>query len=376
MLVVTESYPSYEKLYGHMHVHKRNMLYKENGLVPDVFCINEGSEFAYSEFENINILHGDTDKLINALKTGQIKTVCVHQLTPYIWNVLKDYLDRISLIVWLHGKEIQPWHRYSFDFSTEEEIEQAKAESAERQAFWKEVFKVAETTQDIQFVVVSEYFKKEIEQDYEIDLSELCTVIHNCIDTDMFVFKEKDEAQRFNIMSIKSFSSKKFANDITQEAILLLSKTPEFADMTFDLYGDGTDFTKDTELIKDFPNVRLHQRFVEQDRVSRIHKTRGIFIATTRWDAQGISRDEAMASGLVPIATNVAAIPEFVDDSCCMLVPKDDPQAVADAILKLVRDPELFAQMSAKAAEHVRGIASKELTIEKELNLIEKRKKS
>ena len=83
-----------------------------------------------------------------------------------------------------------------------------------------------------------------------------------------------------------------------------------------------------------------------------------------------------MASGLVPIATNVAAIPEFVDDSCCMLVPKDDPQAVADAILKLVRDPELFAQMSAKAAEHVRGIASKELTIEKELNLIEKRKKS
>lgn len=375
-LILTSSYPSYEKLYGHMHVHKRNMLYKENGLVPDVFCINEDSTFAYSEFENINILHGDTDKLINALKTGQIKTVCLHQLTPYIWNVIKDYIDHINLIIWLHGKEIQPWHRYSFDYTTEEEIEQAKVASDERQAFWNEVFAVANTVQNIQFVTVSEYFKKEIEQDYGIGLSGICTVIHNCIDTDMFTFKEKDVAQRFNIMSIKSFSSKKFANDITQQAILLLSKTPEFEQMTFDLYGDGEDFAQCTDLIKDFPNVRLHKRFVEQNRVARIYTTRGIYIATSRWEAQGISRDEAMASGLVPIATNVAAVPEFVDDSCCILVPEEDPQAVADAILKLVRDPELFAQMSTKAAEHVRDITSKELTIKKELNLIEKRKKS
>lgn len=373
-LIVTENYPSYKNLYGYMHVHKRNMLYKENGLVPDVFCINKDSEFAYSEFENINILHGDTDKLINALKTGQIKTVCVHVLTPYIWNVLKDYLDSINLIVWLHGKEVQPWHRYSFDYKTEEELKKAKAASDERQVFWREVFE--HPSDNIHFVTVSEYFKDEIEQDNNIDLSKNCSVIHNCIDSDMFVFKEKDPDQRFNIMSIKSFNSNKYANDITQQAILKLSKYPEFSNMTFDLYGDGKDFNKDTALIKDFPNVRLHKQFVEQSRVSRIHKTRGIYIATTRWDAQGISRDEAMSSGLVPIATNVAAIPEFVDDTCGVLVPDENPQAVADAILKLVRNPELFVQMSKNAAEHVRSITSKELTIKKELNLIEKRKKS
>ena len=53
-----------------------------------------------------------------------------------------------------------------------------------------------------------------------------------------------------------------------------------------------------------------------------MHKKNGIFMVPTRLDSQGVSRDEAMSSGLVPITNNVAAIPEFVDDTCGMLAPK------------------------------------------------------
>jgi glycosyltransferase involved in cell wall biosynthesis len=35
----------------------------------------------------------------------------------------------------------------------------------------------------------------------------------------------------------------------------------------------------------------------------------------SRTDTQGVSRDEAMSSGLVPVTNAVAAIPEFVDDT-------------------------------------------------------------
>ena len=91
-------------------------------------------------------------------------------------------------------------------------------------------------------------------------------------------------------------------------------------------------------------------------------------------DTQGVSRDEAMSSGLVPVANAVAAIPEFVNEDCGILAPAEDAVAVAEGILKLVRNPELFMQMSQNAAEHVRNKTSQKYTINKEVDLIKSRR--
>ncbi|MBQ8210613.1 MAG: glycosyltransferase [Clostridia bacterium] len=372
-IVIADHYPSYDDLYRYMFVHKRNILYKENNLVPDMMRINMWNATRYSEFEGINVTDGNADKLTEVLESGTIKTLCVHFLNPYLWSVLKNYLDEINLIVWSHGSDIQPWHRRSYNYTTKDEIEEAKKASEEREVFWDEVFKASEE-HNIRFVFVSEFFKKQIEEDYNVDLSDRCSIIHNCIDTQMFSYKKKNAEQRFNIMSVKSFSTLTYANDITQEAIVILSKTPEFSKMTFDLYGDGERFEEDTRQLKKFKNVHLHKVFLTQSDIAKLHQSHGIYIATTRMDTQGVSRDEAMSSGLVPIASAVAAIPEFVDNSCGMLVPGEDPQAVADAILKVVRNPELFSALSENAAKKVRGLTSKEFTIDKEINLIESRK--
>lgn len=373
-LVVSGSYPSYDALYNHMFVHRRNKLYADSSLFVDVMCINNREESGFREFENINVTVGGAEKLASAIKSGMVRTVCVHFLTPYIWDVLKNYLDKINLIVWSHGSDIQPWHRRAYNYETQQDIDEAKKASEKREAFWKEVFEYSERF-DIRFVCVSEFFKKQIEEDYNISLEGKCSVIHNCIDTDLFSYEKKTPEQRFKIMSVKSFSSLTYANDITQQAILELSKTPEFAQMTFDLYGDGERFEQDTEQIKKFSNVHLHKGFLTQAQISEIHKSHGIYIATSRMDTQGVSRDEAMSSGLVPVASNVAAVPEFVDDTCGILVPGEDPKAVADGILKLVRDEDLFMTLSENAAKHVRGMSSKQFTIDKETQLIESRKK-
>lgn len=372
-VIIADHYPTYENLYRYMFVHKRISLYKENGLLTDMLCINLWNKSHYTEFEGINVTNGSADKLTEVLETGRVKTLCVHFLNPYLWGVIKNYINDINLIVWVHGSEIQPWHRREYNYTSEQALEEAKIESAERQEFWKEIFDYAEKG-NIHFVLVSNYFKEEIEQDNNVDLSEWSSVIHNCIDTDMFSYEKKDPEQRFRIMSIKSFATRKYANDITQEAIVKLSKTPEFSKMTFDLYGDGARFDEDTRLIKKFPNVHLHKQFLTQGEIAKLHKTHGIFIATTRMDAQGVSRDEAMSSGLVPVASAVTAIPEFVDDACGMLVPGEDGKAVADAILKLVRNPELFTKLSENAAKRVRNQTSKEYTIDEETKLIESRK--
>ncbi len=370
VLVLSDHYPSYDDLYRYMFVHKRNMLYKDNGLVVDMLCMDMWNENRYREFENINVIEGASEKLMSILSSGSIKTLCVHFLNPYMWDVIKNYLDKINLIIWSHGSDILPWYRRQFNYRTKAELNEAKAQSEKKERLWKEVFEYSERY-NIHFVCVSEFFKHQIEEDYNVDLADRCSVIHNCIDTDMFTYEKKSEDMRYKIMTVKSFSSPTYANDITQQAILKLSKEPEFDRMTFDIYGDGEYFKQDTDKIKKFPNVHLHRQFLTQSEIAALHKEHGIYIATTRTDTQGVSRDEAMASGLVPVANKVAAIPEFVDDNCGMLVPPEDSDGVADAVLKLCRDPELFLRLSENAAKKVRSMTTKEFTIDKETELIQ-----
>lgn len=58
---------------------------------------------------------------------------------------------------------------------------------------------------------------------------------------------------------------------------------------------------------------------------------------------------EAMAAGLPAVSTTVSGIPELITDGVNgLLVPPDDPAALADALRRLARDPEL-AQRLARA---------------------------
>ena len=65
--------------------------------------------------------------------------------------------------------------------------------------------------------------------------------------------------------------------------------------------------------------------------------------------------------GAVPAASRsadhpnaVAAVPEFVDESCGILAPPEDAAALAAGIAALYHDPERFLRMSRAAAERVR----------------------
>jgi glycosyltransferase involved in cell wall biosynthesis len=65
---------------------------------------------------------------------------------------------------------------------------------------------------------------------------------------------------------------------------------------------------------------------------------------------------EAMAAGVPVVATAVSGIPELVDDEVNgLLVPPDDPVALADALLRLHGDPELAARLTASGRETVRA---------------------
>jgi glycosyltransferase involved in cell wall biosynthesis len=73
----------------------------------------------------------------------------------------------------------------------------------------------------------------------------------------------------------------------------------------------------------------------------------------------GMSLVEAMASGKPVVATRVGGMTEIVDDGQCgVLVPRGDPHALADAILRVVSSDETRRQMGRSGRERAVSLYS------------------
>ncbi len=75
-----------------------------------------------------------------------------------------------------------------------------------------------------------------------------------------------------------------------------------------------------------------------------------IFLNTTNVDNAPVSVIEAMACGLCIVSTNVGGIPFLLEDGVdALLVPPEDPEAMANAVKRILTDPQLAASLSANA---------------------------
>ena len=368
-LVLAQTYPSYDDIYRNGFVHRRVRTYWDEGLACDVLRFDARATVRRYEFEGVDVTVGHEAELEAALASGAYADVLVHFLEPRMWAVLKPYLGQVRLTVWLHGSDVQPWHRREFNYADEAARERAIKLSAPREAMWAEVLAVRHPM--LRFVFVADYARREVEEDYGAQIPEAQrTVVHNFIDTDLFAYHAKPPEQRFEVLSIRPFASAKYANDVTVAAILALSEREGFGDYRFRLFGDGVLFEETVAPLRHLENVEITQGFLTQPEIAALHRAYGVWLSPTRMDWQGVSRDEAMSSGLVPVTTDCTAIPEFVDEDCGFLCPPDDPEAVADAIERIAREPELFARLSAAAAARVRAQSGFAQTIAREIDLV------
>jgi glycosyltransferase involved in cell wall biosynthesis len=79
-----------------------------------------------------------------------------------------------------------------------------------------------------------------------------------------------------------------------------------------------------------------------------------IFLNTTRVDNAPVSVLEAMACGLCVVSTNVGGIPYLVEhEREALLVPRDDPAAMAHAVRRLLTEPKLAARLSQNGRDKV-----------------------
>ena len=368
-LVITNNYPSYNDLYKNAFVHSRVKAYKESGVACDVFRFKSDTTLSYHEFEDINVTTGGAEALEVQLRHGRYQHIVIHFIDRGVWDVIKHHLDRVKVTVWTHGADIQSYERRAFLYDTPEQHARAQVLSDARLSLWREMLNPMH--ENLKIVFVSRYLAETSMADLGVQAPKnQYAVIHNPIDTDFFEYKPKSVELRKKILSIRPYASRVYANDLMVKAIIELQQYDFFNELEFRIIGDGPLFDETLAPISGLDNVIIERRFVNRHEIKALHQQYGLFMCPTRMDTQGVSRDEAMASGLIPLTNLVAAIPEFVDVNCALLARENDAMEIVNGIVNMYMSPDKFMSMSFNAHNMVRNKSGHTTTINKEISII------
>jgi glycosyltransferase involved in cell wall biosynthesis len=85
-----------------------------------------------------------------------------------------------------------------------------------------------------------------------------------------------------------------------------------------------------------------------RDDISAVHAASDVFALPSRWEGLPYSLLEAMAAGLPCVASDVNGSRDIlgVEPACGLLVPREDPAALAAALQRLLAEPELAARLA------------------------------
>jgi glycosyltransferase involved in cell wall biosynthesis len=365
ILVVTRSYPQVDDLYQYPFVHRRVLAYVAAGHEVRVFrpAARPGAHI----FEGVLCLSGNASALAALVEDFEPDVLSVHGLNENMWEVLKPVSD-LPIRAWLHGSEIPGIFRAKSECLDEPARSEALRSVTERCEFWKAF--LATRRENSKLVFVSRSAARLAFEDIPLEPSDF-TVIHNPIDTDLFAYRAKSPEDRLRILMIRPFESYCYGNDLAVRAIGHLRNKEGFERLHVTIIGDGPMFDETVAPVCGLPNLTLVRRFLTQAEIVEEHGRNGVFLVPTRLDTQGVSRDEAMSSGLVPVTNAVSAVPEFVDESCAGLAGPEDVFGLAEAIWALAQDVDEFLAKSRADADRVRLQSGADTIIPAELALLE-----
>lgn len=370
LVILNNNYPSIDNPYGDVFVHSRLKYYVDSFNVVVLGYRPFEKDSSYN-FEGINVSnYSNKDRYVEAIKFNKPNVIGIHFVGGWLYDAFLKHNKDIPVVIWIHGEEALGWYRrlYNYSFSSFIKLGIFIAKNIYQLYHLRRIIKHSNKVSNIQFIFVSKWMKRITETDTFCKINQY-SIIPNPIDTDLFQYNFKDNKLSKKILLIRSFQTKKYANDLAIDAILLLSKRNFFNDLTFDLYGKGQYFDKLTAPLKEFSNIKLHNYFITNVNIPEVHKKHGIFLCPTRQDAQGVSMCEAMASGLVPISSDNTAIPEFINHMFSGILTNNALE-IADAIEQLVINPKLFDSLSKNASESIGEKSGHKTVVQRELNIL------
>jgi glycosyltransferase involved in cell wall biosynthesis len=200
-------------------------------------------------------------------------------------------------------------------------------------------------------VTVSEASRVEIEKYFGIREKDVA-VVHN--GTDAELFHPHDVAKEADLLFVGRTEDRKKGIGTLLEALSLLPAhvTLKIVDGRIPVDGLVPRLIKKWKLEQ---RVIFQPKFLEVPDLVREYSTGRVAVVPSFFEGFGFPASEAMACGLPVIANAAGALPEVVgtDGSAGLLVPPRNPQALADAIARMLAEPARAERMGRAARERV-----------------------
>jgi glycosyltransferase involved in cell wall biosynthesis len=167
-------------------------------------------------------------------------------------------------------------------------------------------------------------------------------IIPNIVDVQRFRFRRREQPR---ILSTRNFEAL-YNVPCTLRAFRLVQD--RYPDAALTLVGAGSQDAPVRALARELglQNVTFAGR-VAPEEIWRYYAEADIYLQTPNLDNMPASVLEAYASGCPVVATEAGGVPAILTDGMHgLLVPCDDHQAAADAILRLLHDPTLARRLA------------------------------
>jgi glycosyltransferase involved in cell wall biosynthesis len=89
-----------------------------------------------------------------------------------------------------------------------------------------------------------------------------------------------------------------------------------------------------------------------------------LFVLPSRWEGQPLILQEALRAARPVVATRAGGTPDLTGDDAALLVPPDDPGALAAAVRQVLTDQPLAERLAAAARDQARTLPSGNAAVE------------
>jgi len=209
--------------------------------------------------------------------------------------------------------------------------------------------------------------EKSLVEELGIDPDKM-VVIHNGIDTDLFVPCKKEKINN-RILWIGRFTSGKGVKYLIDAFEILVKNYPSLKLL---LIGDGPlkkDIIYKIQYLRLSNNINTKD-FVPNSELPEIYQNSDVFVLPSL--NEGVPRTilEAMACGIPIVCTELPQLVNIID-GCGLLVPKNNSQALAESISKIMSDQNLVQKFGSNGRAKIVENYSWEDTVKKTNRLYE-----
>jgi glycosyltransferase involved in cell wall biosynthesis len=179
-------------------------------------------------------------------------------------------------------------------------------------------------------------------------------VIRNVVDTTRFRYRERAPL-RPRLLSARNLEPH-YRVDVILNAFALLRE--RYPDATLTVAGYGSEEARLRRLAAGLGDAVRFAGRVEPEGMPALYDAADVFVNASVVDNQPVSVLEALAAGLPVVSTGAGDIPAMVrDGETGLLVPSDDPAALADAVTRLLEQPAQGRALAQRGRELVRAFA-------------------